>query len=85
MTTHSSILAWETPWTEETRGPQSMALQESDMTWRLNSNNISGIIFLTSNSTCSFLIYSKAVDFCILTYFLQPLYHYLLVPGVYCC
>ena len=59
--------------------------KESDMTWRLNNNNISGIIFLTSNSTCSFLMYSKAVDFCILTCFLQPLYHYLLVPGVYCC
>ena len=32
MGTHSSSLAWEIPWTEETGGPQSMALQESDMT-----------------------------------------------------
>ena len=30
--THSSILAWRIPWTEEPGGPQSMWLQESDMT-----------------------------------------------------
>jgi len=29
---HFSILAWETPWTEEPGGLQSMELQESDMT-----------------------------------------------------
>ena len=27
MTTHSSILAWKIPWTEETSGLQSMGLQ----------------------------------------------------------
>ena len=27
MTTHSSILAWEIPWTEEPRRLQSMGLQ----------------------------------------------------------
>ena len=27
MATHSSILAWETPWTEEPGGLQSMGLQ----------------------------------------------------------
>ena len=32
MATHSSILAWEIPWTEEPDGPQLMRLQESDMT-----------------------------------------------------
>ena len=32
MATHSSILAWEIPWTEESGGLQSMGLQESDMT-----------------------------------------------------
>ena len=31
-TTHSSILAWRMPWTEEPGGLQSMRLQESDMT-----------------------------------------------------
>ena len=32
MATHSSILAWRIPWTEEPGGLQSMELQESDMT-----------------------------------------------------
>ena len=27
MTTHSSILAWKIPWTEDPGGPQSMGLQ----------------------------------------------------------
>ena len=32
MATHSSILAWEIPWTEEPGGLQSMSLKESDTT-----------------------------------------------------
>ena len=32
MAAHSSILAWEIPWTEEPGGLQSMGLQESDVT-----------------------------------------------------
>ena len=32
MATHSSILAWEIPWTEEPGGLQSMGLKESNMT-----------------------------------------------------
>ena len=32
MATHSSILAWEIPWTEESDGLHSMRLQELDMT-----------------------------------------------------
>ena len=34
MATHSSILAWRIPWTEEPGGLQSMGLQESDTTLR---------------------------------------------------
>ena len=30
--THSSILAWKIPWTEEPDGLQSIRLQESDTT-----------------------------------------------------
>ena len=37
MAAHSSILAWEIPWTVEPGGPQFMGLQESDSTYRLNS------------------------------------------------
>ena len=32
MATHSSILAWRIPWTEEPDGLQPMVLQESDTT-----------------------------------------------------
>ena len=32
METHSSILAWKIPWTEEPGGLQFLGLQESDMT-----------------------------------------------------
>ena len=32
LATHSSIPAWEVPWTEEPRELQSMGSQESDMT-----------------------------------------------------
>ena len=32
MATHSSVLAWEIPWTKEPDRLQSMGLQESDMT-----------------------------------------------------
>ena len=31
-TTHSSMLAWRTPWTEEPGGLQSMGVTELDMT-----------------------------------------------------
>ena len=37
MATHSSILAWETLWTEEPGGLQSRECKESDTTERLNN------------------------------------------------
>ena len=37
MTTHSSMLAWEIPWTEKTGRATVMGSEESDMTERLNS------------------------------------------------
>ena len=33
MATHSSILAWEIPWTEEPGGVQSMGLQRVKHDW----------------------------------------------------
>ena len=33
MATHSSILAWRSPWTKEPSGLQSMGLQELDATY----------------------------------------------------
>ena len=40
MATHSNILAWEIPWTEEPGGLRSMGLQKSDTTYWLNNNDI---------------------------------------------
>ena len=37
--THSSILAWKIPWTEEPGGLQSRGHKESDMTYQLNNNS----------------------------------------------
>ena len=39
ITTHSNILVWEIPWTEELGGLQSMGCQESDTTEQQNNNN----------------------------------------------
>ena len=33
MATHSSVLLWEAPWTEEPGGLQSMGSQESQRNW----------------------------------------------------
>ena len=38
MTTHSSVLAWEIPWTEEPGGLQFMGLNMTE--WLNNSNNV---------------------------------------------
>ena len=35
MATHSSMLAWKIPWTEESGGLQSMGCKESDTTEQL--------------------------------------------------
>ena len=41
MATHSSILAWKIPWTEEPGRLQSMGSQESDTTERLHFHFLS--------------------------------------------
>ena len=37
MATHSSILAWSIPWTEEPGGLQSMGSQRAGHTWVTNT------------------------------------------------
>ena len=44
MATHSNILAWKIPWTEEPGGLQSMELQRVEHDW----NNLASIGSLTS-------------------------------------
>ena len=45
MATHSSILTWKMPWTEEPGGLQSMGLQELGMTQQLNHHQRTKILF----------------------------------------
>ena len=47
MATHSSILAWRIPWTEEPGGLQSMGSQESDTIERLRTR--AHIVFILLN------------------------------------
>ena len=50
MAAHSSVLAWEIPWTEEPGCLKSMGSQELDMTEQLNNYKaINGYIFNTVN------------------------------------
>ena len=37
MATHSGILAWEIPWTEEPEGLQSLGVRESDTNLQLTT------------------------------------------------
>ena len=47
MATHSSILTWKIPWTEESGRLQSMGSQELDMTEQLTLS-----LFKARNSVC---------------------------------
>ena len=53
MATHSSILAWKIPRTEEPGGHSPRGRKESDMTGQLNDNN-----FLLNEKVCDILILS---------------------------
>ena len=46
MTTHSSILAWEIPWTEDPGGLYSMDRKESDSAQLPNDNNKFTLLFI---------------------------------------
>ena len=51
MATHSTILAWRIPWTEEPGRPQSMGSQESDTTQGLNDDNEQDMFLVISDQT----------------------------------
>ena len=58
MATHSSVLAWIIPWTEEPGKLQSMGHKESDMTERLNRTEL---IRLSVKLYLTHLEYSNSV------------------------
>ena len=47
MATHSSVLAWETPWTEEPSRPESMGSQKSQT--QISEDNMAKIILQKSS------------------------------------
>ena len=47
MATHSSVLAWETPWTEEPSRPESMGSQKSRT--QISDDNMAKIILQKSS------------------------------------
>ena len=62
MATHSSILAWKIPWTEEPGGLQSMGSQGVGMIWGVSTSTIfadkyqKSILCLNSNTfACVYL------------------------------
>ena len=60
MATHSSILTWRIPWTEDPRGLQSMRRKELNMTESLSSD----ILTLNINSDQNALsAFSKTSEF----------------------
>ena len=62
METHSSILAWEIPWTENPGGLQFMGSQESDTTKHVCGNSSGSLSYYSIrflNLTCHYLKYSQ--------------------------
>ena len=47
MATHSSILAWRIPWTEEPGGLQSIELQRAGHDWVTNTSMLDALGFVT--------------------------------------
>ena len=54
MASHSNILAWRIPWTEEPEGLQSMRSKQLDMTKQLTHTHIGLFIYLFIYSFCVF-------------------------------
>ena len=75
MATHSSILAWGVPWTEEPGGLQSMELQRIRHNWATNTHtfktkvtSLTGYVFctLTETEICHVLISCVKLTMCLL-------------------
>ena len=65
MATHSSILAWRIPWTEEPGGLQPMGSQEPNMTERLSSAQHSRFMFnLVRNFQTNFQVGCNILKSC---------------------
>ena len=77
MVIHSSLLAWETPWTEEPAGYNPRGGKESDMTERLSTST-------AQHRVCSLTTLISGADengLCALFASVGPSQHSTLFPG----
>ena len=65
MTTHSSILAWRTPWREEPGGLQSMRSQRVEHHWVTNTSLRSLTYFISTLLYSQHFLMQKAVVFAV--------------------
>ena len=77
MTTHSSILAWEIPWTEEPGGPESMGWQKIQTRLSDEHTKTSSFSFLYTHTHThthiSSLLPLDCTQFFFLPYWIPPL------------
>ena len=66
MATHSSILAWRIPWTEELGGLQSTGCKESDTTERLHFHFQNLTLILRASCNTRYFIFSRKIVFCLM-------------------
>ena len=57
MATHSSILAWKIPWTEELVGYSLWGCKESDTCYQLNNNNNSELNNMVLRVLACFILF----------------------------
>ena len=62
VATHSTILAWRIPWTEEPGRLQSMGSQELDTTWQLNHHHIDDYLIIECKPECFPRIFSLSIQ-----------------------
>ena len=64
IATHSSILAWEIPWTEEPGGLQVGYSNESDMTEWLNNDNANNLSLTQFSNLLLFIALLVQAQWC---------------------
>ena len=80
MSTHSSILAWGIPWTEEPGGLQSMGSKESDMSEQPTLQDSVRLSFTSlSSNFLLYLLYNNLSMASIYLFIFQPTCNLLLI------
>ena len=69
MATHSSILAWRTPWTEEPGGLQSTGSQRIGHNWTSDLTVVSLILILIFILMCHLNAFYSAITLCVFSVF----------------